>query len=961
MAKLPLDLSKFSKVSSDKHTTTLKHDKGHTIKLAHGALEPKLRKQLESLPMADGGKVTDKKRLEIEPIEKTSKGGVKYEEILPKKPRHPIDFEAYAEGGRVDKGPKIDPQKAKAIESGALESGWQPQRWKKNLKEGLGFANGGEIDASDMDPQSAMAAQGLSQAAQAALDSGPQTQDSIEPESSPIDYIAGGAGARLGKAMVGDAGAVLGNNIGSVGNDIKQGRNLLDSQGVQYEMRHGTPQFGKVSAPDMPASKRSLDQLHAAISKLSPDEKKALFQKAGVQMKASGGEIDPSDMDPQSAMSALGMKQAAKYALDSGPQTSDSIEPESSPIDYLAGSAGAKLGGAMARDAGQVLGNNIGSVGSTIKNGPKTIGLDLSKELQQGLLRHGGFDDHFRKYITQAGDNDELLSLAQAKLKPQQIQEILRKSGVQFKAQGGRIDNSNANNPKLQQSKVRLADGGEIEQESPININLGNGQTPIPGQQPAAEPDIVDKLRSGAAGLKDKLVQGIHGLVGNEPSEDDEAQMVPVQVPDPTPPPAPEVTDQMKAGMPAPTADQRQLADNTEQNPLIAAKMTEAQAEQSADMNKIQALNQEAAAKGGLNENQARIEQQTVNKLTQEKVDYDSHLSDIESERTAVLHDIENSHIDPSRYLGSLNTTSRVATAIGLVLGGLGAGLTGGKNPALEFLNNQIDRDIDAQKAELGKKETILSANMKRFQDLNQAHQMTKLNMLDISAHRIAQAAAASSSPVEKSRAQMAIADIQKSGAAIASGLAFNKTLLAANKGPGGLRKMDPSMLVSQMVPKEQQKEVYKEIQAAQNTRHMEKNIMSAFEQSVRDNRGLGRIGALLKTPRSNGALHQHMQPTFADLEGTVRQAAMDNTFNNITPHPADNERDTKIKRKALQEYIQSKKSAPTAKAHGIDLSQYESTNVGAPQPDVLEKMKAFVAANPNDPRTPAIRRKLGI
>ncbi len=56
-----LDLSRFSKVSSDQHTTTLRHSKGHEIKVVHSALTPKMRDDLARLPahMAEGGDVED--------------------------------------------------------------------------------------------------------------------------------------------------------------------------------------------------------------------------------------------------------------------------------------------------------------------------------------------------------------------------------------------------------------------------------------------------------------------------------------------------------------------------------------------------------------------------------------------------------------------------------------------------------------------------------------------------------------------------------------------------------------------------------------------------------------------------------------------------------------------------------------------------------------------------------------
>jgi hypothetical protein len=137
----------------------------------------------------------------------------------------------------------------------------------------------------------------------------------------------------------------------------------------------------------------------------------------------------------------------------------------------------------------------------------------------------------------------------------------------------------------------------------------------------------------------------------------------------------------------------------------------------------------------------------------------------------------------------------------------------------------------------------------------------------------------------------------------------------------------DPAKLVPSYVPKEHQAKALAEIEGAENTRRMGKEIMDSFDQAVKDTSGItGGVTSLVKTPRSAMALHQAMQPTFKDLEGTVRQAAMDNTFKNITPSPFDTPTDIATKRQALQEYLKSKASSPTARAYGIDLTQFDST-----------------------------------
>ncbi len=45
------DLSRFKKVSSDEKATTMRHSNGHEVKIVHSALSPKMREQIEALPM----------------------------------------------------------------------------------------------------------------------------------------------------------------------------------------------------------------------------------------------------------------------------------------------------------------------------------------------------------------------------------------------------------------------------------------------------------------------------------------------------------------------------------------------------------------------------------------------------------------------------------------------------------------------------------------------------------------------------------------------------------------------------------------------------------------------------------------------------------------------------------------------------------------------------------------------
>jgi len=71
-----------------------------------------------------------------------------------------------------------------------------------------------------------------------------------------------------------------------------------------------------------------------------------------------------------------------------------------------------------------------------------------------------------------------------------------------------------------------------------------------------------------------------------------------------------------------------------------------------------------------------------------------------------------------------------VRTGIGLILSGVGAGLTGAPNMAAQFLQRNIDRDIEAQRANLQKKETLLGFMFRKYGNIQDAAQASRSHLL---------------------------------------------------------------------------------------------------------------------------------------------------------------------------------------------------------------------------------------
>lgn len=129
----------------------------------------------------------------------------------------------------------------------------------------------------------------------------------------------------------------------------------------------------------------------------------------------------------------------------------------------------------------------------------------------------------------------------------------------------------------------------------------------------------------------------------------------------------------------------------------------------------------------------------TVNDMNQKK-------EDVMKEYQSNLNDYASGKIDPNRIWHNSSTGQKVAASIGIILGGIGAGLSRGPNQALEVLNDQVNKDIEAQKLEMGKKQNLLSLNMQKYKNLQDAELKTKIDYATALQAQLAKVAAQSGS-----------------------------------------------------------------------------------------------------------------------------------------------------------------------------------------------------------------------
>lgn len=119
-----------------------------------------------------------------------------------------------------------------------------------------------------------------------------------------------------------------------------------------------------------------------------------------------------------------------------------------------------------------------------------------------------------------------------------------------------------------------------------------------------------------------------------------------------------------------------------------------------------------------------------------------NNLNDVKGHVDALNQYIQENPIDPNHYAENMGTAKKVSTALGLLIGGFGGGFSGtGNNPAMNYLNAQIGRDIEAQKSRMDQQKTIYGAYHQLYGDSAAANAATKASMLDIYSHKANQIA----------------------------------------------------------------------------------------------------------------------------------------------------------------------------------------------------------------------------
>lgn len=487
--------------------------------------------------------------------------------------------------------------------------------------------------------------------------------------------------------------------------------------------------------------------------------------------------------------------------------------------------------------------------------------------------------------------------------------------------------------------------------QQPVNIHIYNGGAPQPDPQtqPQPQPSASQQLSD----IEGQLNQGLQSPAPINPNPELVSNPTPPPVTSSTPAPSSSPTP---SALPSPNADSDWKGSYGVVQPLQAPEQAPPEAAQ-------------------------RIVNQASAPVTPQSSALDKQLSDLNDQYNASIKQqvksdqdfanlLQSKKTDPNRYLSNLGTGNKVLAGLSLFLGGIGSGLTHQPNAALGVINKAIDDDIDAQKNDQSNVMNLWKMHHDALGNQIGATLQTKNNMLEMAKAKVDELMGSLPGAAAQQRAQELKSQLSAQQAQNNASIAQTKvkqSILNGNNttdGQSAVSNQDPATFVPYLVPEAQQKGVFDEIKNAQNVTANGPKILDAFDQAAKEQRVLAGGNPKNLIPGVNsqgvGSLHQLLLPNFKSIDGTVRQAAMDETFKNLTPQAFDNDARIEQKRQALQDWLRSEAAAPTAKGYGIDLSKFRSTSESPTvnfTPQQQQNLQIYMKNNPGVSQQAAVSK----
>lgn len=122
----------------------------------------------------------------------------------------------------------------------------------------------------------------------------------------------------------------------------------------------------------------------------------------------------------------------------------------------------------------------------------------------------------------------------------------------------------------------------------------------------------------------------------------------------------------------------------------------------------------------------------------------------------------QEAKIEPGRFFHNLSTGNKILAGIGVLLSGLGSGLSGKENLAVQVVDDAINKDIDAQKNDQSNKYNLWKMNRERLGDDLSANLATRNQMYTDVKYQLMKAASQFKGPQAMAAAAAANAKIDQ-------------------------------------------------------------------------------------------------------------------------------------------------------------------------------------------------------
>lgn len=312
----------------------------------------------------------------------------------------------------------------------------------------------------------------------------------------------------------------------------------------------------------------------------------------------------------------------------------------------------------------------------------------------------------------------------------------------------------------------------------------------------------------------------------------------------------------------------------------------------------------EANAIGRQGQIQAGAARNFQQNMQSEQDKFNQNYQALDNETNQAVRDARNQHIDPSKYLNDMSAPAKVSTAIGLILGGMGGAITGQGNPALQFLQSQIQNDVNAQFQNMSQKNNIMHSYFQQMGNMRDAHAMTQSFYSKMYASELERAAAQTQDPLAKARLLQTSGQLIQQSAIPLSQMAFRQQMLS---GQGGGGTIPPEMKIAALAndPKEAEA-AQKELQAVRNHAVQRDAIVNAFDKINSENTLLGRTTRLGFKPPSMAVYQSTMMPYLKDAEGRINESELNRT-DNLMPSMGDKASTVAEKRAGLLQFLNEK------------------------------------------------------